>query len=102
MITGTFTVETSTDPLLLVGASVPLSIDDSVVDVTVVTTSVVSVSAIPPDTASASTATPTDGEDTIDSGSNELAPGVPAADEPDNGPEAGEQLAPESTPPATA
>lgn len=102
MISGTFTVETSTDPLLSVGAVVPLSIDDSVVDVTVVTTSVVTVTAIPPDTASASTATPTDGEDTQEAGSNELAPGVPAADEPDTGPAPGEELAPESTPPATA
>jgi hypothetical protein len=37
-----------------------------------------------------------------DDNPNEIAPGVPESDEPDEGPSEGEQLAPGSTPPATA
>lgn len=102
MITGTFTVETSDNAALPIGASVPLSIDNSVVDVEIVTTSTVTVTAIPTDTSSTSDTPPTEVGTTTADTPNEIAPGVPAADEPDTGPAPGEQLAADSTPPATA
>jgi hypothetical protein len=102
MLNGTFTVESSDNAALPVGASVPLSIDDSVVAVTIVTETTVTVGAIPPDTASDTPETPTDASDTTDAGSNELAPGVPKADEVDTGLDPGETPAPDSVPPATA
>lgn len=102
MLSGTFTVETSDNSALVVGESYPLTIDDSVVDVSLVTTSVVTIGAIPTDTSSTPTSTPTDASAGGSDSPNEISPGVPKADEPDTGLDAGETPAPDSVPPATA
>lgn len=103
MISGTFTVTASDNPDLAVGTEYPLNIDDTSVTLSFVTTSVVT--AVGTQTSGGDTTsapTPTDAVGGAQPGDNEIAPGVPTADEVDNGPAQGEQLAPESTPPATA
>jgi hypothetical protein len=103
VITGTFTVETSDDATLVVGESYPLSIDDTTVDLSVVTTSVITATGITQAAPSSDgTTAPTDAAGGEQPGDNEIAPGVPAADEVDTGLAAGETPAAESVPPATA
>jgi hypothetical protein len=103
VITGTFTVETSDDATLVVGESYPLSIDDTTVTLAVVTTSVVTATgSTAPGATTTPDASPTDAAGGDDATSNEVSPGVPAADEVDTGLAPGETPAPGSTPPATA
>lgn len=59
MISGTFSVTSSDNDALAVGNSYPLSIDDTQVDVSVLTATTVEVAALPTDTSDSSD--PTDG-----------------------------------------
>lgn len=102
MISGTLTISSSDDDRFVVGQQYALNID-STVELDVVTTTSITATVPAGDTPAPSTTSGLDGATPLDPTDAAGDPGADATDdEPDTGPEAGEQLAPESTPPATA
>jgi hypothetical protein len=102
MISGTLTISASDDDRFVVGSQIVLNIDSSV-ELDVVTTTSVTATVPAGDTVTPSTPADPTTADTPDPTSAAGDPGADATDdEPDTGPAPGEQLAADSTPPATA
>jgi hypothetical protein len=102
MISGTLQISASDDSRFAVGSQIVLNID-STVELDVVTTTTVTATSAAGETPAPSTPSDTTSATPVDPTDAAGDPGASGADdEVDTGPEAGEQLAPDSTPPATA